>query len=52
MSWLKDRVNEMSSWSGASLIVLGAVIVLGGPVVQWLAYAAIVWGVISVVKKD
>ena len=52
MSWLKDRVKEMSSWSGASLIVLGAVIVLGGPCVKWLAYAAIVWGVISVVKKD
>ena len=23
MNWLKDRVKEMSSWSGASLIVLG-----------------------------
>ena len=22
MNWLKDRVKEMSSWSGASLIVL------------------------------
>ena len=52
MSWLKDRVKEMSSWSGASLIVLGALIVLGGPFVKWLAYAAIVWGVVSIVKKD
>ena len=52
MSWLKDRVKEMSSWSGASLIVLGALVVLGGAFVKWLAYAAIVWGVISIVKKD
>ena len=52
MSWLKERVKEMSSWSGASLIVLGALVVLGGPFVKWLAYAAIVWGVVSIVKKD
>ena len=50
MSWLKDRVKEMSSWSGASLIVLGALVVLGGPFVKWLAY--VVWGVVSIVKKD
>ena len=35
MNWIKDRVKEMSTWSGASLIVLGAVIVLGGPFVKW-----------------
>ena len=29
MNWLKDRVKEMSSWSGASLIVLGVFILLG-----------------------
>jgi len=52
MNWITDRVKEMSTWSGASLIVLGAVIVLGGPFVQWLAYAAIVWGILSVIKKD
>jgi len=52
MNWITDRVKEMSTWSGASLIVLGAVIVLGGPFVQWLAYAAIGWGILSVIKKD
>ena len=39
MNWLKDRVKEMSSWSGASLIVLGAMIILGGPFVNILAWA-------------
>ena len=52
MSWLKDRVKEMSSWSGASLIALGLLIVLGGPFVKIAAYAAIIWGIISVIKKD
>ena len=52
MSWIADRVKEMSSWSGASLIALGLLIVLGGPFVKIAAWAAIVWGVISVIKKD
>ena len=52
MSWITDRVKEMSSWSGASLIALGLLIVLGGPFVKIAAWAAIVWGVISVSKKD
>ena len=52
MNWLKDRVKEMSSWSGASLVAFGLLIVLGGPFVELVAYAAIVWGVISIVKKD
>tara|TARA_B100000676_G_scaffold312718_1_gene388487 strand:- start:2427 stop:2585 length:159 start_codon:yes stop_codon:yes gene_type:complete len=52
MSWITDRVKEMSSWSGASLIALGLLIVLGGPFVKIAAWAAIVWGVISVIKKD
>ena len=52
MEWLKGRVKEMSSWSGASLIAFGLLIVLGGPFVKIAAYAAIVWGIISIVKKD
>ncbi len=52
MDWLKGRVKEMSSWSGASLIVLGAFIVLGGPFIKLLAWAAIIWGIISIVKKE
>ena len=52
MSWLKDSVKERSSWSGASLIAFGLLIVLGGPFVELVAYAAIIWGVISIIKKD
>lgn len=52
MSWITDRVKEMSSWSGASLIALGLLIVLGGPFVKIAAWAAIVWGIVSVIKKD
>ena len=52
MNWITSRVKEMSSWSGASLIALGLLIVLGGPFVKIAAYAAIIWGILSVIKKD
>ena len=52
MKWLKGRVKEISTWSGASLIALGLLIVLGGPFVKLAAYAAIIWGVVSMVKKQ
>ena len=52
INWIKDRVKEMSSWSGATLIAFGLLIVLGGPFVKIAAYAAIIWGIISVIKKD
>ena len=52
MSWLKDRVKEMSSWSGASLIAFGVLVILGGPLVKIAAYAAIAWGAWSIYRKD
>ena len=52
MNWLKGRVKEMSTWSGASLVALGLLVVLGGPLVKWAAYAAIIWGIVSMVKKQ
>lgn len=52
LDWIKARFKEMSSWSGASLIVLGAFIILGGPFLNLLAWAAVIWGIISVIKSD
>ena len=52
MNWITDRVKEISTWSGASLIALGLLVVLGGPLVKWAAYAAIIWGIVSIVKKQ
>ena len=52
MDWLKGRIKEISTWSGASLVALGLLVVLGGPFVKLAAYAAIIWGIVSMVKKQ
>ena len=49
---IKGRVKEMSSWSGASLIAFGMLVILGGPLVKLAAYAAVAWGVWSIIRKD
>ena len=50
--WLKDRCSEMSYWSGASLIALGVLIILGGPFVKLAAWVAVAWGAWSIWHKD
>ena len=52
MSYVTERAKEISTWSGASLIGLGLVIILGGPFLKLLAWAAIAWGIVSIVKKQ
>ena len=52
INWIKGRLSEMSSWSGASLIALGMLIILGGPFVKIAAYAAVAWGAWSIIRKD
>ena len=51
-TYVADRVKEMSSWSGGVLIAMGALILLGGPFVHWAAWACLIMGVWSVIKKD
>ena len=51
-NWVKNRCKEMSSWSGASLIALGVLIILGGPFVKLAAWAAIAWGAWSIWHKE
>ena len=51
-NWIKGRVKAISSWSGASLIAFGMLVILGGPFVKIAAYAAVAWGVWSIYRKD
>ena len=52
ISWIKNRSKEISTWSGAGLVGLGLIIVLGGPFVNLLAWAAIAWGLYSMWKSQ
>ena len=52
ITWIKDRVKEVSTWSGVSLIVVGLLWIFAGSLFTWVAYLAVAWGIFSIVKKQ
>ena len=52
MGWLKDRALERTSWDGGALVATGLVVLFFAPLATWFAYAAIAWGLWTIVVKD
>ena len=50
--WIKNRLVERTSWDGAALIAVGVVVLFLGPFAKWAAYAAIIWGLWTLWKKE
>ena len=51
VKWVKDRVDERTSWDGAVLIACGLVILLAGPLAKIAAWGAIGYGAWTIWKK-
>ena len=52
ISWIKNRVMERTSWDGGALIAVGLVVIFLGPFAKYAAMAAIVWGVLTMLKSE
>ena len=52
MDWLRERWAERTSWDGGVLIGVGVVSLLFSPWMTYVAYAAIVYGVWTLIKKE
>jgi len=52
LSWITNRVKEVSSWHGGALIAIGLIILFAGPIAKMAAWAAIAWGLWAIWKKD
>ena len=50
--WIKSRVLERTSWDGGALIAVGLVVLFLGPFAKYAALAAIVWGVLTMLKSE
>jgi len=52
ITWIKNRIKEMTTWNGTALIAVGCIILFAGAFVEYAAYAAIVYGAWSIWKAD
>jgi len=52
VDWIKDRVKERTSIDGVTLIIVCGFILLFGGIAKLLAWAGLVWGIITLVKKE
>ena len=50
--WIKDRIEERTSWNGAMLVAVGVVVLIAGPFAKLAAYAAIAYGAWTIFKKE
>jgi hypothetical protein len=50
MSWILKRFKERTSWDGAALIAVGLVGLLMP--LDLVSYAAIAWGVVTILKSE
>ena len=52
ITWIKNRIKEMTTWSGVTLIAVGLIILFAGAFAKYAAYAAIAYGAWSVWKSE
>ena len=52
IKWLKDRVEERTSWDGTVLIAVGVVVLIAGPLAKLAAWGAIGYGAWTLYKRE
>ena len=51
-NWVKDRLDERTSWDGAVLIAVGGVVLIAGPIAKLAAWGAIGYGAWTLYKRE
>lgn len=51
-NWIKNRLDERTSWDGAALVAVGVIVLIAGPFAKLAAYAAILYGAWTIWKKE
>ena len=51
-AWIDSRIKERTSWDGAALILLGALVLFMAPIAKIAAGAAILYGAWTIWKAE
>ena len=52
IDWFKERLTERTSLDGAVLIATALAVLIVGPLAEFMAWVALVYGIWSVVKEE
>ena len=50
MKWIKNRLNERTTWDGAGFVVLGLLVLFMAPLAKIVAGVAIAYGIWSMIS--
>ena len=50
--WIMARWAERSSWDGAIIIGVSVCVLVAAPIIEWLAWPALLYGVFTLVKSE
>ena len=50
--WILARWSERTSWDGAIIIGVSLCVLLAAPIIEWLAWPALLYGVFTLVKEE
>ena len=52
ISWIKNRMGEVTSWNGTALIAVALIVLFASSFAKWAAFAAILYGAYSIWKTE
>ena len=52
ISYIKDRLNERTTWDGGVVIGMSVLILIASPIIKWVAYAGLAYGAWALITKE
>jgi len=52
IDWVKSRLDERTSWDGMTIVGLSLLVILAAPVVKFLAWPALLYGLWTIYQKE
>ena len=50
--WIMARWAERTSWDGAIIIGVSVGILIAAPIIEWLAWPVLLYGIFTLVKEE
>lgn len=51
-NWIQERLGERTTLDGAVIIAICVLVLLASPLINWVAWAGIVYGVFTMAKAE